>query len=222
MGRPICGDPAGKGEKMTNELKPCPFCGAGTTEVQEHAIWQGAKYAEPISVSVVHWCEPVEGQPSRMIQKVGRDRASAIAAWNRRSPASGAAAMREAAARVAEGGRFLHDDSPAARWGKECAAAIRARPAPEEPPALDDADFDSLRLAPKAIKRLHWLEAENAKLRWMLAEALVTLEGIARANAVDWQLYGSITNIGDFPAEFRKWAQGRARHAIAKAKEAKP
>lgn len=78
---------------MTNELLPCPFCGAGTTEVQEHAIWQGAKYAEPISVSVVHWCEPVEGQPSRMIQKVGRDRASAIAAWNRRSPAPGAAEL---------------------------------------------------------------------------------------------------------------------------------
>jgi len=69
-----------------SELKPCPFCGAGTTEIQEHAIWQGTKYAEPISVSVVHWCDPVEGQPSRMIQKVGRDRASAIAAWNRRTP----------------------------------------------------------------------------------------------------------------------------------------
>lgn len=69
-----------------SELKPCPFCGAGTTEIQEHAIWQGTKYAEPISVSVVHWCDPVEGQPSRMLQKVGRDRESAIEAWNRRTP----------------------------------------------------------------------------------------------------------------------------------------
>lgn len=37
------------------------------------------------------------------------------------------AAEREACARVAEGGRFLHDDAPDARFGKACAAAIRAR-----------------------------------------------------------------------------------------------
>jgi len=88
-----------------SELKPCPFCGAGTTEIQEHAIWQGTKYAEPISVSVVHWCDPVEGQPSRMIQKVGRDRASAIAAWNRRTPDR--AALVEVARRALA---IYHDD----------------------------------------------------------------------------------------------------------------
>jgi hypothetical protein len=38
-----------------------------------------------------------------------------------------AAAEREACAKVAESGNFLHDDSPAARFGKECAAAIRRR-----------------------------------------------------------------------------------------------
>jgi len=49
--------------------------------------------------------------------------------------APSAAEMREAAAKVAEEGRFLHDDSPEARWGKACAAAIRALPlpAPEVP-----------------------------------------------------------------------------------------
>ena len=31
----------------------------------------------------------------------------------------------EECARVAEGGRFLHADAPAARFGRECAAAIR-------------------------------------------------------------------------------------------------
>jgi hypothetical protein len=38
-----------------------------------------------------------------------------------------AAAEREACAQVAENGNFLHDDSPEARFGKACAAAIRAR-----------------------------------------------------------------------------------------------
>jgi len=34
---------------------------------------------------------------------------------------------REACAKVAENGNFLHDDSPEARFGKSCAAAIRRR-----------------------------------------------------------------------------------------------
>lgn len=34
---------------------------------------------------------------------------------------------REACANVAENGRFLHDDSPEFRFGKECARAIRRR-----------------------------------------------------------------------------------------------
>jgi spore coat polysaccharide biosynthesis protein SpsF (cytidylyltransferase family) len=38
-----------------------------------------------------------------------------------------AAAEREACAKVADDGRFLHDDSPEAKFGKACAAAIRAR-----------------------------------------------------------------------------------------------
>jgi hypothetical protein len=41
--------------------------------------------------------------------------------------AAGAAAEREACAKVAESGNFLHDDSPEARFGKACAAAIRRR-----------------------------------------------------------------------------------------------
>jgi hypothetical protein len=41
--------------------------------------------------------------------------------------AESAAAEREACAKVAENGRFLHDDSPEAKFGKACAAAIRAR-----------------------------------------------------------------------------------------------
>lgn len=70
------------------ELLPCPFCGAGTTEIRENGRpWLGAKWGEPVSVSVRHWCEPIEGQPSRMIERVGRDRAAAVAAWNMRTGA---------------------------------------------------------------------------------------------------------------------------------------
>ena len=47
-------------------------------------MWTGMKYSEPSSVSVRHWCEPVPGQPSRMLERVGKDHASAVAAWNTR------------------------------------------------------------------------------------------------------------------------------------------
>ena len=66
-------------------LKPCPFCGAGTTQIVENGkTWTGMKYSEPSSVSVRHWCEPIPGQPSRMLERVGKDHASAVAAWNTR------------------------------------------------------------------------------------------------------------------------------------------
>lgn len=71
------------------ELLPCPFCGAGTTEIRENdRPWLGTKWGEPVSVSVRHWCERIEGQPSRMIERVGRDRAAAVAAWNMRAALS--------------------------------------------------------------------------------------------------------------------------------------
>lgn len=67
-------------------LLPCPFCGAGKTELRENdRPWLGTRYGEPVSISVRHWCEPVVGQPSRVIERVGRDLASAVAAWNRRA-----------------------------------------------------------------------------------------------------------------------------------------
>ncbi|NVI06384.1 hypothetical protein FSB64_21960 [Paraburkholderia sp. JPY454] len=43
------------------------------------------RYSEPSSVSVIHWCPEIEGEPSRRIGRVGRDEESAIAAWNRRA-----------------------------------------------------------------------------------------------------------------------------------------
>ncbi|QFS64791.1 Lar family restriction alleviation protein [Delftia tsuruhatensis] len=69
-----------------SELLPCPFCGAGNTEIRENGkVWSGMGYTRPTSTSVFHHCTPTAGQPSRAIERVGRDRASAIAAWNQRT-----------------------------------------------------------------------------------------------------------------------------------------
>jgi len=71
---------------VSDELKPCPFCGGGTTQFVENGrVSSGMKYTDPISVSVQHWCDPVPGQPSRGIERVGRDKASAITLWNTRA-----------------------------------------------------------------------------------------------------------------------------------------
>lgn len=70
----------------TPALLPCPFCGAGNTEIRENGkVWSGMGYTRPTSTSVFHHCTPTAGQPSRAIERVGRDRASAIAAWNQRA-----------------------------------------------------------------------------------------------------------------------------------------
>lgn len=72
----------------THELLTCPFCGGTEIEIRENGrVWTGTKYGEPPSVSVRHHCRPVLGQPSRMLERVGRDRASAVAAWNMRAAA---------------------------------------------------------------------------------------------------------------------------------------
>jgi hypothetical protein len=73
---------------MIQELKPCPFCGAGETRIHVNkGTWTGMGYGEPVSVEVQHWCEKTEGQPERMISRVGRDEPSAVEAWNRRAAA---------------------------------------------------------------------------------------------------------------------------------------
>ena len=67
-------------------LLPCPFCGAGQTLLKDNGrMWTGMKLSDPVSVSVQHWCEDDPGQPNRVIERIGRDRESAILAWNKRA-----------------------------------------------------------------------------------------------------------------------------------------
>ena len=66
-------------------LLPCPFCGGGITEFHDNGrVWAGMKYSDPISVSVRHWCAEAPG-PSRLIERIGRNKEQAIERWNMRS-----------------------------------------------------------------------------------------------------------------------------------------
>ena len=118
-------------------LLSCPFCGSppdsDTQIVENGKVWMGTKHSEPSSVSVCHHCSPVSGQPSRMIERVGRDRESAIAAWNRRATQPPAPAdraeMAEAVKRLAI--RVARHDSPL----ENLFAAIDRLAASDAPPA---------------------------------------------------------------------------------------
>ena len=79
-----CG--ASLSDAVLERLLPCPFCGGSTFEIVENGkVWTGMKYSDPVSVSVRHWCNKRPAQPSRSIERVGRDMESAVAAWNMRS-----------------------------------------------------------------------------------------------------------------------------------------
>ena len=88
------------------ELKPCPFCGGRPTirEARNRPQMSG-KQGSIISVTIQHHCPKVEGQPSGLnVSKVGRDRESAIKAWNTRQPDKEAEGLAEALER--EIGRY--------------------------------------------------------------------------------------------------------------------
>lgn len=64
-------------------LTPCPYCGAGTTQIVPHWFWTGSRKSL-ISVEVKHWCEPRERQPQRALILAGSNLEQAINAWNSR------------------------------------------------------------------------------------------------------------------------------------------
>lgn len=80
---------ASKEQDMT-KLKPCLFCGGCNTSVNLNgSVWDGVKWSDPISVSVIHHCQAIKGQPSRGFERIGKDLKSAVAAWNTRENAKG-------------------------------------------------------------------------------------------------------------------------------------
>lgn len=68
-------------------LLPCPFCGGTDTRIDERRLsptMQGP--GAVISATVKHWCPVPQGQPTGLnVSMHGRDRASAISAWNARA-----------------------------------------------------------------------------------------------------------------------------------------
>jgi hypothetical protein len=75
---------------MIEEILPCPFCNAGETRVDEThlpGVVMSGKPRALVSVTVRHWCGPLPGVVGSHIEYRGRDHASAVAAWNRRTPA---------------------------------------------------------------------------------------------------------------------------------------
>jgi len=73
-------------DELKASLKPCPFCGAGETRVDENYYWQGGnRPSQLISVVIHHWCGKLPGQITNHIEFRGRDHESALLAWNRRT-----------------------------------------------------------------------------------------------------------------------------------------
>jgi hypothetical protein len=74
---------------MSEELLPCPFCGAGETRIDEkHMPPRMSGPGELIAAEVRHWCDRSGGALSRMnVVMAGRTREDVVAAWNCRTRA---------------------------------------------------------------------------------------------------------------------------------------
>jgi hypothetical protein len=71
---------------MTEELKPCPFCGSPIPEntlVYEDKFWTGMQYRVS-KATIRHWCAKVGGIEGSFLQVHGKTRQEAIERWNAR------------------------------------------------------------------------------------------------------------------------------------------
>lgn len=67
------------------ELLPCPFCGAGQTNVEPASQhWTGMRY-DVLAWHVVHWCENRTQAFGNRIEHRAKLREEAVASWNRRA-----------------------------------------------------------------------------------------------------------------------------------------
>ena len=65
---------------MSEELRKCPFCHDGETQIRENTHWTGMSN-QIHSVVVMHWCI---GTPLRsFLQIKGKTREEAVSKWNR-------------------------------------------------------------------------------------------------------------------------------------------
>ena len=72
----------------TDNLSPCPFCGAGETSADER--WTAPSMSGKrslIGVTIYHWCDIPRARPAQRlrVEVHGRDHVDATAAWNMRS-----------------------------------------------------------------------------------------------------------------------------------------
>jgi hypothetical protein len=68
-------------DQAREPLKPCPFCGAGETQIRPSYMWTGMRN-QLVCVHIHHWCE----KPARMhLEMTENTEAEVIARWNERA-----------------------------------------------------------------------------------------------------------------------------------------
>ena len=113
---------------MTDQLKPCPFCGAGITQFDETKHWLGTRY-QVIGVTVQHWCDKSTGF-TNFLQIKRKTKEEAIEAWNTRAEPAPSSGLKPSPELVAQWSNaelsqwvaptlYEHIATKAAEWGAQ-------------------------------------------------------------------------------------------------------